>query len=108
MDGKIELFVPGRLCLFGEHTDWAGWHRVLNADLPEGRAIVTGIEQGADLRRDFPVGEAVSAELPDAMELFGGDLLTHGYRLSGSGQAFRSIAAQSSWSRPAFARYPFA
>ena len=46
MDGKIELFVPGRLCLFGEYTDWAGWHRVLNADLPEGRAIVTGIEQG--------------------------------------------------------------
>ena len=20
----LELFVPGRLCLFGEHTDWAG------------------------------------------------------------------------------------
>ena len=20
----VELFVPGRLCLFGEHSDWAG------------------------------------------------------------------------------------
>ena len=24
---KIELFVPGRLCLFGEHSDWAGKYR---------------------------------------------------------------------------------
>ena len=22
--GPVELFVPGRLCLFGEHSDWAG------------------------------------------------------------------------------------
>jgi galactokinase len=21
---EVELFVPGRLCLFGEHSDWAG------------------------------------------------------------------------------------
>ncbi len=21
---SVELFVPGRLCLFGEHSDWAG------------------------------------------------------------------------------------
>jgi hypothetical protein len=21
-----EIFVPGRLCLFGEHSDWAGSH----------------------------------------------------------------------------------
>ena len=23
-EGSLELFVPGRLCLFGEHSDWAG------------------------------------------------------------------------------------
>lgn len=42
----IKLFVPGRLCLFGEHTDWAGHYRTMNADIAPGAAIVTGIEQG--------------------------------------------------------------
>ena len=42
----MELFVPGRLCLFGEHSDWAGKYRTMNADLVPGMAIVTGIEQG--------------------------------------------------------------
>ncbi|MDR1532878.1 MAG: hypothetical protein LBS62_11990 [Clostridiales bacterium] len=46
MTGEIGLFVPGRLCLFGEHSDWAGLQRVINADIVAGRAIVTGIEQG--------------------------------------------------------------
>lgn len=40
------LFVPGRLCLFGEHTDWAGHYRTMNAEVFPGAAIVTGIEQG--------------------------------------------------------------
>lgn len=43
---KIELFVPGRLCLLGEHSDWAGLHRVINSAIIPGQAIVTGIEQG--------------------------------------------------------------
>ena len=43
---KINLFVPGRLCLFGEHTDWAGKYRSMNADVVPGMSIVTGIEQG--------------------------------------------------------------
>jgi len=43
---KLNLFVPGRLCLFGEHSDWAGLHRIINADIIPGAAIVTGIEQG--------------------------------------------------------------
>jgi len=43
---KLKLFVPGRLCLFGEHSDWAGLHRIINADIVPGAAIVTGIEQG--------------------------------------------------------------
>lgn len=42
----LELFVPGRLCLFGEHTDWAGKYRTMNADIAPGASIVTGIEQG--------------------------------------------------------------
>lgn len=43
---EIELFVPGRLCLFGEHTDWAGKYRTMNAEIAPGASIVTGIEQG--------------------------------------------------------------
>lgn len=43
---KIELFVPGRLCILGEHSDWAGVNRLFNSSIIPGMAIVTGIEQG--------------------------------------------------------------
>lgn len=43
---QIHLFVPGRLCLFGEHSDWAGMYRTFNANLVKGAAIVSGTEQG--------------------------------------------------------------
>jgi UTP-glucose-1-phosphate uridylyltransferase/galactokinase len=51
---KIELFVPGRLCLIGEHSDWAGRYRNTNSQLLPGEAIVTGIEQGiyAEVEKD--------------------------------------------------------
>lgn len=45
-DRKIELFVPGRLCLFGEHSDWAGKYVSQNPEILEGQAIVTGINLG--------------------------------------------------------------
>ena len=43
---KLNLFVPGRLCLFGEHSDWAGMYRTVNSEVTVGQAIVTGSEQG--------------------------------------------------------------
>ena len=43
---KIELFVPGRLCIMGEHSDWAGKYRNVNNKINKGYAIVTGIEEG--------------------------------------------------------------
>ncbi len=43
---QIHLFVPGRLCLFGEHSDWAGMYRTVNANIEKGAAIVSGVEQG--------------------------------------------------------------
>jgi len=46
MNKSIELFVPGRLCLFGEHSDWAGTNKNINSQIVPGRAIVTGTEQG--------------------------------------------------------------
>lgn len=42
----MNIFVPGRLCLFGEHSDWAGLYNRTNAEVEPGMAIVTGIEQG--------------------------------------------------------------
>ena len=46
MSERISLFVPGRLCLFGEHSDWAGVNRSINPEIVPGCAIVTGVEQG--------------------------------------------------------------
>jgi UTP-glucose-1-phosphate uridylyltransferase/mevalonate kinase len=42
----MRLFVPGRICLFGEHTDWAGSYRRINAELEAGHTLITGTNQG--------------------------------------------------------------
>lgn len=42
----IDLFVPGRLCIFGEHSDWAGGHRRQNSEIEKGYTIVTQTNQG--------------------------------------------------------------
>jgi UTP-glucose-1-phosphate uridylyltransferase len=42
----MNLFVPGRICLFGEHTDWAGSYRRINGELEKGYTIITGTNQG--------------------------------------------------------------
>lgn len=64
----IDLFVPGRLCLFGEHSDWAGKYRTMNSEIIPGAALVTGIEQGihaiAEKANDF----VVTSEAPEIAE----------------------------------------
>ena len=42
----MKLFVPGRICLFGEHSDWASDYRQTNAALEKGYALITGTNQG--------------------------------------------------------------
>ncbi len=42
----MELFVPGRLCLFGEHSDWAGAYRVDSPQISPGYCLVAGTDQG--------------------------------------------------------------
>jgi UTP-glucose-1-phosphate uridylyltransferase/mevalonate kinase len=42
----MKLFVPGRICLMGEHSDWAGGYRRINADVEKGYAIICGTNQG--------------------------------------------------------------
>ena len=41
----MRLSVPGRICLFGEHSDWAGGYRRVNAAIEPGMAIITGTNQ---------------------------------------------------------------
>jgi UTP-glucose-1-phosphate uridylyltransferase/mevalonate kinase len=42
----MKLFVPGRICLFGEHSDWAGGYRRINAEIESGYALIVGTNQG--------------------------------------------------------------
>ena len=42
----MKLFVPGRICLFGEHSDWAGGYRRINADIEKGYTLIVGTNQG--------------------------------------------------------------
>ena len=59
------LFVPGRLCLFGEHSDWAGAYRTTHPEIAPGRCLVTGTDQG--LHAEVAPSAAVELEtvLPD-------------------------------------------
>lgn len=68
----ITLFVPGRLCLFGEHSDWAGLQRAINADIVPGCAIVTGIEQGIYGMAEKAERFTVTSSLPE----YGGEAFT--------------------------------
>jgi galactokinase len=42
----MQIFVPGRLCLFGEHSDWAGSYRCHNPELKKGYTLLVGTNQG--------------------------------------------------------------
>ena len=42
----MKLFVPGRLCLFGEHSDWAGGSRRYDPELGVGYTLLVGTNQG--------------------------------------------------------------
>ncbi len=42
----MKIFVPGRICLLGEHSDWAGGYRRINAEVDKGFAVIAGTNQG--------------------------------------------------------------
>ncbi len=50
----MKLFVPGRICLFGEHSDWAGGYRRINADIENGYTLICGTDQGIYAEVDIP------------------------------------------------------
>ena len=50
MSDCVEVFVPGRLCVLGEHSDWAASYRIHNQSIEKGYAIVAGLNLGIYLR----------------------------------------------------------
>ncbi len=42
----MKIFVPGRICIFGEHSDWAGGYRRMNAEVEKGYTLICGTDQG--------------------------------------------------------------
>ena len=63
---SLELFVPGRLCLFGEHSDWAAEYRRANSELCKGFTIVVGTNQGLYARVEtHPDALVIRSTMPD-------------------------------------------
>ncbi len=42
--------MPGRICLFGEHSDWAGGYRRQNPAIEKGYTLICGVNQGVYAR----------------------------------------------------------
>jgi galactokinase len=62
----MKIFVPGRLCLFGEHSDWAGGYRRINPNLEKGYALLVGTNQGLYAEvKPHPTHLIVRASLSD-------------------------------------------
>ena len=47
---NIKIFVPGRLCIFGEHSDWAGEYRLKNKKIEKGYAITALLQDRKSTR----------------------------------------------------------
>ena len=50
MPAPLELFVPGRLAVMGEHSDWAGELRRFNGEIVLGQCLVCGTNEGLHAR----------------------------------------------------------
>jgi UTP-glucose-1-phosphate uridylyltransferase/mevalonate kinase len=62
----LKLFVPGRICLFGEHSDWAGGYRRINAEIEKGYTLLTGTDQGIYAEvQPHPTALVLSSITPD-------------------------------------------
>ena len=66
----MKIFVPGRICLFGEHSDWAGGYRRINADIEKGYTLICGTDQGiyADVA-PHPTSLVLTTTTPDGERL---------------------------------------
>jgi len=66
----MKLFVPGRICLFGEHSDWAGGYRRINANIEKGYTLITGTDQGIYAEVEpHPTSLVLTSTTPDGEKL---------------------------------------
>lgn len=66
----MKLFVPGRICLFGEHSDWAGTYRRFNTNIEKGYALITGTNQGIYAEvQPHPTSLILTSTTPDGERL---------------------------------------
>jgi UTP-glucose-1-phosphate uridylyltransferase/mevalonate kinase len=66
----MKIFVPGRICLFGEHSDWAGGYRRINADIEKGYTLICGTNQGIHAEVDpHPSALVLASTTPDGRNL---------------------------------------
>lgn len=62
----MKIFVPGRICLFGEHSDWAGGYRRINTDIEKGYTLITGTNQGIHAEvTPHPTELVITSLMPD-------------------------------------------
>jgi UTP-glucose-1-phosphate uridylyltransferase/mevalonate kinase len=66
----MKIFVPGRICLVGEHSDWAGGYRRINAQIEKGYTLITGTDQGiyAEVSA-HPTSLVLSSTAPDGTHM---------------------------------------
>jgi UTP-glucose-1-phosphate uridylyltransferase/mevalonate kinase len=66
----MKIFVPGRVCLFGEHSDWAGGYRRINANLEKGYTLICGTDQGIYAEvSPHPTSLVLTSTTPDGTQL---------------------------------------
>ncbi len=62
----MKIFVPGRICLFGEHSDWAGGYRRINAGVEKGYTLICGTNQGIHAEVEpHPTALVLTSTTPD-------------------------------------------
>jgi galactokinase len=66
VSAAAEIFVPGRLCLFGEHSDWAALYRASDPSIERGYCLVAGTDQGLYARAEAASDTfEIVSDLPD-------------------------------------------
>ena len=66
----MKIFVPGRVCLFGEHSDWAGGYRRINAEIEKGYALIAGTNQGIYAEaQPHPTSLVLTSTTPDGEQI---------------------------------------
>jgi UTP-glucose-1-phosphate uridylyltransferase/mevalonate kinase len=66
----MKIFVPGRICLVGEHSDWAGGYRRINVQIEKGYTLITGTDQGIYAEvSPHPTSLVLTSTLPDGKQM---------------------------------------